>query len=135
MNDEKIINAFKEANFWGNDNLYFSGAVLPTTGQYVVFGVFANISLNFLIINKNEQGIGIIPIDQISGKPRVEQLLVINNANINSVTFNKAGLFWYKNINIISKSNEAISFKVQKNVLTIKNHKINLQKFIESYSW
>lgn len=52
MNDEKIINAFKQANFWGNNNLYFSGAILPTIGDYLAFGVFANMNLSYIAIKK-----------------------------------------------------------------------------------
>lgn len=133
MTDEKIINAFKEANFWGKENLYFCGTILPSKIQYAAFGVFANINLSFIIINKNENGIGIIPIDQVSGKPLIEKVLIIPNQSISNISFEKAGLFWYKTINIISKNNESISFKTQKNVLTVKSHKPNLQKFIELY--
>lgn len=134
MNDEKIINAFKQANFWGNNNLYFSGAILPTIGDYLAFGVFANMNLSYIAINKNENGIGIIPIDQISNKLLIDKILIITNENIKNVSLNNAGFLWYKEISIISKNNELIKFKVQKKVLTIKKHKDNLQNFINLYS-
>ncbi len=134
MNDGKIEKAFRDANFWGNDNIYFLGMILPTATQHLLLGVFANAKLKSMLINKMEKGIGIIPLNQFSGRPEPDKIQFISDDNIESVTFKSGGLFWYKKIMITLKTSEKIAFKVTKRNMAIKKHRENVNRFINLYS-
>lgn len=135
MTDEKIINYLKEANLFMNYNEYFMGVVVPTIGNQVLFGAFASCFREFsgYIINQTENGIGIIPLSNSTGKPMINLAMFIYQNQLSSITIENAGLFFYKKITIKDINNQCISFKTVKNVLLVKQHKNNLQNFINRY--
>ena len=135
MTDEKVINYLKEANLLGNNNEYFMGAILPNLKNQAMFGYFAGLFQDFsgYIINQTESGIGIIPLNNISGKPMINNACFLPQSNIMNVNIQKGGLFFYKKISITDTNNQTITFKVVKKVLTIKKHKENLRNFIMRY--
>ncbi len=64
MKDEKIIEYLQSFNFWGNENLYtFAPAPQSFSKAESVFGMGA-LNLKYFIINKNENGVAIIPFSQ-----------------------------------------------------------------------
>ncbi|MEE3342583.1 MAG: hypothetical protein VZS44_00650 [Bacilli bacterium] len=136
LNDEKVLEVIGQANLLKNTNYYFSGTVMPTPAQYALLGVFSNLlkEVSGYIINYTEEGIGIIPINNMSGKPMIDNAYFIPNSSIQKVEINKGGLFFYKKITIVDNNNQSISFKVVKNVLPMKKYKENLEAFIQAYS-
>jgi len=70
----------------------------------------------------------------MTGNPMENLAYFLEKSNIQSVKFDKGGLFFYKKITITTKNNEVITFKVVKNVVVMKKYKENLQKFINDYA-
>ena len=136
LNDEKVLEILGQANLLKNTNYYFSGTVMPTPAQYALLGVFSNLlkEVSGYIINYTEEGIGIIPINNMSGKPMVDNAYFLPNSSIQKIEISKGGLFFYKKITIVDNNNQSISFKVVKNVLPMKKYKENLETFIQAYS-
>ncbi len=135
MNDEKIISALQEANLLSNNNDYFIGTIMPNAKDQIMFGIFSNFVKEFsgYIINQVDTGIGIIPLSNMTGKPMVNNAYFLPQNNIKKVNIEKGGLFFYKKISIIDLNNQAITFKVTKNILPIKKYKENLERFIAKY--
>lgn len=136
LNDEKVLEILGQANLLKNTNYYFSGTVMPTPAQYALLGVFSNLlkEVSGYIINYTEEGIGIIPINNMSGKPMVDNAYFLPNSSIQKIEISKGGLFFYKKITIVDNNNQSISFKVVKNVIPMKKYKENLEAFIQAYS-
>lgn len=135
LNDEKIMNALGEVGFIRNNNCYFLGQVVPGLGSQVAFGIFASFARDFsgYIINQTEEGIGVIPISNATGKPLVNVAYFLPQNNIINVVIENGGLFYYKKITITDSNNKNLIFKVVKNVMTIKKHKGNVKNFISMY--
>ena len=135
LNEKNMLEGLKNSNLIGQENIFFSCFVLPTVGQYAILGPFAGALQQFsgYIINKTESGIGILPIYSLSAKFAYDKAIFIPNDSISQVIIKKGGLFSYKNITIVCNNNEAISFKIAKNVLSSKSHKQNIEKFISLY--
>ena len=136
LNDEKVLEILGQANLLKNTNYYFSVTVMPTPAQYALLGVFSNLlkEVSGYIINYTEEGIGIIPINNMSGKPMVDNAYFLPNSSIQKIEISKGGLFFYKKITIVDNNNQSISFKVVKNVIPMKKYKENLEAFIQAYS-
>ncbi len=84
MKDEKVIKYLKEANFWGNENLYFYTPASPKASkQENIYGLDA-LTIKYYIINKNENGIGIIPFD-ITAKSIKNLIKFIPNSEISGI--------------------------------------------------
>ena len=63
MKDEKAIQYLKDANFWGNENLYFYTFAPQSFTKYESIYGLNSLSIKYFLINSNENGIGIIPFD------------------------------------------------------------------------
>ena len=84
MKDEKVIEYLKEANFLGNENLYFYTPASPKTSkQENIYGLDA-LTIKYYIINKNENGIGIIPFD-VTAKSIKSLIKFIPNSEISGI--------------------------------------------------
>lgn len=141
---EKIEEYLKQANCYGKYNYCFTVQPADTIGDAILmsFGAVGGAILGVkkskgtiaYILNKNENGIGIIPIIRENKEERVDtlKLVFLNNDDINKVVIKKDGI-GFKLIKIIMKDKSKFGFKTAKKIKNIDYHEINLNKFIESY--
>ncbi len=106
MKDEKIIQYLKDANLWGENNLYFF-AMAPNSfsNQKSIYGT-KQMEIKFYIVNENENGIAIIPFDETLKS--IKQLItIIPHENIKEVYTEKYKfMFFLKGNRLIIKTNE-----------------------------
>lgn len=106
MKDEKIIKYLKDANLWGENNLYFF-AIAPASfsNQESIYGLNV-LRVKYCIVNKNENGIGIIPFDETL--KCINQLITtIPHANIKEVYTEKYKfMFFISGVRLIIKTND-----------------------------
>lgn len=132
MKDEKIIEYLKSANLWKNNNLYFF-AVCPDSYSKNE-NIYASIlhRIRFLIINKNEDEIGIIPFDSTLAC-MAECVVRIPLTEIVDVYLEDYKfLFFFNETRCIIKTkvNKTIEFGFSKNK---KNINSNISKFVAEY--
>ena len=135
LNDNNVVNALKEANLLKEKNYYFSSVIMTTLKEQILYGQLSRLIQDFsgYIINYTSEGVGVLPLSIASNKPLTKFACFIEKSNIQKVEISKGGLFFYKKITIVTCDNEVISFKVVKNVLPLKKHKENLQRFVDDY--
>lgn len=134
MKEEKMIQYLKDANLWGENNTYFF-AMAPQSfsNEESIFG-FDRLSTKYYIINKNEEGIGIIPFyetlksikELITRIPHSE----IKEVNIEDYKF----LFILKGTKVIIKTTENKVFEFD--YPSKKSQKFlesNMYKFVSEY--
>lgn len=106
MKDEKIIHYLKDANLWGENNLYFF-AMAPESFSNLesIYGLDV-LWIKYYIVNKNENGIAIIPFDETL--KCVKQLItMIPHANIKEVYTEKYKfMFFIPGVRLIIKTND-----------------------------
>ena len=84
MNEEKIIQYLKECNFLGNETLYFYTQIPGSfSDQASVYGM-DELNIKYYIVNKNENGIGIIPFD-VTGKSIANLIKFFPMSNIKEI--------------------------------------------------
>ena len=134
MKDEKVINYLKEANFWGNENLYFYTPASPKiSSQENIYGTDA-LGIKYYLINKNENGIGIIPFD-LTAKSINNLIKFIPNSEIAGIYMeNYKVMFIFKGTTLGIKLNDG---KVLELDYTGKENgtgqALNMYKFSTSY--
>ena len=135
LNQENILKGLEEAHLLRNENHYFTSYVTPSVGQVAVLGVFANLLNTFsgYVINVTEDGLGILPINNQTGKFAIEHGVMMPFESVTKVEAKK-GFFAYKKINIVFNNNEGISFKVVKRVLPNPNHLENVNYFLNKFN-
>lgn len=135
LNDKNVLEVLQQTNLLRNNNYYFSSTIMPSIGNLIMLGHLATFVKDFsgYLINYTEEGIGIIPLNNMTGNPMTDLAYFIEKSNIKSVNIENGGLFFYKKITITDINNESIIFKVVKNVLPMKKYKENLEHFISDY--
>ena len=130
MKEDKMIEYLKNCNFWGNENFY---CYTMEPGKYSkeknIYGLDF-IHIKYYLLNKNENGIGIIPFD-FTGKSIKELIKFIPNYDIKEVYVEK-----YKSLIFISEKRLIIKTKLDE-VLEVgyngkengNMHNINMHKF------
>lgn len=106
MKDEKIVQYLKDANLWGKSNIYFF-RMLPVklSNQQSIYGINV-IGIKYCIVNKNENGIAIIPFDETL-KCLNQLITVIPHTNIKEVYIEKYKfMFFIPGAKLIIKTNE-----------------------------
>lgn len=106
MKDEKIIQYLKDANLWGENNLYFFTMAPGKSSAYENFYGLNELEIKYYIVNKNENGIAIIPFDETLKS--IKQLItIIPHENIKEVyTEEYKFMFFLKGNRLIIKTNE-----------------------------
>ena len=132
---EKIEEYLKQANCYGEYNYCFTAQPEDTIGDAILmcFGAIGGAIMGAkkskrtigYILNKNEKGIGIIPIEKI------QKALFLNNEDIEKVKIKYDTIG--KLIKIKMKDKTKYRFKTAIKIKNIDYHEINLKKFIESY--
>ena len=85
MNEEKIIQYLKDADLWGKENLYTYTVAPPNfSGLENIYGMDAVWRIRYYIINKNEDGVAILPFD-ITAKIIKDLIIFIPNSDIKEV--------------------------------------------------
>lgn len=142
---EKLIAYLKQANCYGEYNYCFTVQKQEKVNS-ALMGIFGGAlggavahKLNDskvigYIINKNENGIAILPIIGDIKNPIVDidNMLFLNNEDIDKVVIKKDG-FSFKIIKIVLKNKEEYSFRMANKIKNIDYHETNLNKFIECY--
>jgi len=140
---EKIEAYLKQANCYGEYNYCFTVQPEDTIGDAILmcFGAIGGAIAGArkskgtigYILNKNENGICIIPIEKIDGEQKVTttKTIFLSNADIDkvSIKYDTIG----KLIKIKMKDKTKYGFKTARRIKNIDYHEINLNKFIESY--
>lgn len=140
---EKIEEYLKQANCYGEYNYCFtvqpedsiSDAILMCFGAIggAIAGVRKSKGTIGYIINKNEKGIGIIPIEKIGKEQKIAptKTIFLKNEDIDkvSIKYNTIG----KLIRIKMKDKTKYGFKTAKKIKNIDYHEENLNKFIKCY--
>lgn len=106
MKDEKIIQYLKDTNLWGENNIYFF-AMAPSSfsDQESIYGLDV-LWIKYYIVNKNENGIAIIPFDQTL-KCISELITIIPHTSIKEVYTEKYKfMLFMKGNRLIIKTNE-----------------------------
>lgn len=123
MKDEKIIEYLKEFNFWGNENIYFhTMAPQSFSKEEKIYGLRAVTSYKYFIVNKNENGITVIPFD-LTGKSIADDAIIIPNDNISTIYTEKYKfllVFSGTRLVIKTKDNKVLELAYIKN-----NHNMN----------
>lgn len=134
LNDENIINLLRQVNLLGYNNYYFVGKVVPSVGNQILFGVFSQFIKDFsgYIINQNENGIGLIPVNNMTGKPMLDLVYFLPKNNIAKVEVKNCFIF-YKKITIIDMQGQSICFNVARKEFGIKMHRPNVDFFLSIY--
>lgn len=142
---EKLIAYLKQANCYGEYNYCFTAQKQEKVNS-ALMGIFGGAlggavahKLNDskaigYILNKNENGIAILPIIGDIKNPivDVDNLLFLNNEDIDKVVIKKDG-FSFKIIKIVLKNKEEYSFRMANKIKNIDYHETNLNKFIDCY--
>lgn len=140
---EKIEECLKKSNCYGEYNYCFtvqpedtiSDAILMSLGAIggAILGAKKSKGTIGYILNKNEKGIAVIPIEKVKGKQKVaiEKALFLNNDDIDKVKVKRDTIG--KLIKIKMKDKTKYGFKTARKIKNIDYHEINLNKFIESY--
>lgn len=142
---EKLIAYLKQANCYGEYNYCFTAQKQEKVNS-ALMGIFGGAlggavahKLNDskaigYILNKNENGIAILPIIGDIKNPIVDidNMLFLNNEDIDKVVIKKDG-FSFKIIKIVLKNKEEYSFRMANKIKNIDYHEANLNKFIECY--
>lgn len=140
---EKLEKYLKQANFYGKYNYCFTVQPEDKIGDAILmsFGAIGGAILGAkkskgtigYILNKNENGIGIIPIEKDDRKQKVviEKSLFLKNEDIDKVKIKYDTIG--KLIRIKMKDKTKYGFKTARAIKNIDYHKVNLDKFIESY--
>lgn len=139
----KIEEYIKQAKCYGKYNYCFTAQMQNKKDLLLVFGGAFGGVLSYklkekepvgYILNKNEKGIGIIPIVKKDKKQEVavQKLLFLNNEDIEKVIIKNNGL-GFKLIKILMKDKTEFKFKMSKRIKNIDYHEANLNKFIECY--
>lgn len=139
---EKIEEYLKRADCYGDYNYCFvvqpedtvSDVILMCFGAIggAIAGVRKATGTVGYIFNKNEKGIGLIPIEKIGNEKEVvlAKTMFLRNEDIDkiSIKYDTIG----KLIKIKMKDKSKYGFKVTRKIRNIDYHEINLNKFIES---
>lgn len=140
---EKIEEYLKQADFYGEYNYCFTvqpedtivDAILMSFGLVggAIAGARKSKGIIGYILNKNENGIGIIPIEKIKKEQNVElsKAIFLKNEDIDkvSIKYDTMG----KLIRIKMKDKTKYGFKTARKIKNVDYHEINLNKFIQSY--
>lgn len=117
MKDEKIIEYLKSFNFWGNDNVYMH-VIAPEKFSNLesIYGIDSVLCFKYFIINKNENGIAVIPFD-LTGKSISEAATFIPNENIDCIYMEKYKFMLFMGgirVIIKTKDNKVLEFEYNK---------------------
>lgn len=106
MKDEKIIKYLKDANLWRENNLYFLAMVpVSLSNQKSIYGIDV-LAVRYCIVNKNENGIAIIPFDETL-KCISQLITMIPHANIKEVYTEKyKSMLFISGVRLIIKTND-----------------------------
>ena len=142
---EKLEEYIKQANCYGEYNYCFTAQMEDKLGLFLLGsmgGALGGALASKLkskdaigyILNKNEKGIGIIPIVEENKKQRVaaERLVFLGNNDIDKVIIKNDGI-GFRLIKIVMKDKSKFGFKMAKKIKNIDYHEKNLNKFIECY--
>ncbi len=140
---EKLEEYIKQANFYGTYNYCFTvqpedtikDAVLMFLGAIggAIAGARRSKGTIGYILNKNENGIGIIPIENVQKEESIvlEKAFFLKNEDIDQVKIKYDTIG--KLIKIKMKDKTKYGFKTARAIKNIDYHKENLDKFIDSY--
>lgn len=140
---EKIEEYLKQADFYGKYNYCFTVQPEDTIADAILmcFGLVGGAIAGArkskgtigYILNKNENGIGIIPIEKIKKEQNVvlSKAIFLKNEDVEkvSIKYDTMG----KLIRIKMKDKTKYGFKTARKIKNVDYHEINLNKFIESY--
>ncbi len=140
---KKIEEYLKQANCYGEYNYCFTvqpedtiaDAILMCFGAIggAIAGARKSKGTIGYILNKNEKGIGIIPIERIGKEQKVAltKTILLKNEDIDkvSIKYDTIG----KLIRIKMKDKSKYGFKTARKIKNVDYHETNLNKFIESY--
>lgn len=143
MNDfntlDKLEEYFKKVNCYGKDNCCFTCSTMQIT-QFGMIGAIVGIKKNKgvmgYLLNKNENGICLIPIimDTITkNKVDLDNYIFIKEEEIEKVVIKNEEI-GFKKIKILLKDKSKYILKTSKKIINVDYHKINLDKFIKMYS-
>lgn len=135
---EKLEEYFKKVNCYGNDNCCF----ICSTMQNFQFGIIGalvsekkNKNIRGYLLNKNENGICLIPIIKdtiMKNKVDLDNYIFIKNDDIDKITIKNEEI-GFKKIKIELKNKTKYILKVSKRIINMNYHKTNLDRFIEIY--
>lgn len=139
---EKLEEYFKKVNCYGNDNCCFICNTMPSSLFLSMFGALGGVisvkknkNVMGYLLNKNENGICLIPIvvDTITkNKVDIDNYIFIKNEDIEKVIIKNEEI-GFKKITIILKDKTKYVLKVSKRIIKLDYHKENLDRFIEMY--
>ena len=138
LDDKFVENAFSEAGWWKDENIYFLGLVVKPGWKVALEHVNMYAALasknTYALINKTEDGIAIIPLKlEKTDFVLLQQLSsFIPNAEIQGVEIKNA--FMAKKVVVRTHSGKPSSFTVEKKNGRILQHESNFMKFLSMYS-
>lgn len=133
--DKKTCEILNEVNSWGDTLLYFRGVVIPIFEDYILYETLNKIiaKISGYIIYQTEKGIGIIPLDNFSAEPILDDVVFIPQEKVKEVII-RTGIFSSnKKIIITTSKRQAISFKVDNSVILNETYEKNINLFIAKY--
>lgn len=135
---DKLEEYFKKVNCYGKENCCFT----CSTRQNYMFGIIGvlismkkNKNVMGYLLNKNENGICLIPIvaeTMSKNKIDLDNYVFIKNEDIDQVIIKNEDI-GFKQIKIILKDKSKYILKASKKIINVDYHKINLDRFIEMY--
>lgn len=135
---EKLEEYFKKVNCYGNDNCCFTCSTMQST-QFGIIGVLISVKKNKnvmgYLLNKNENGICLIPIvvdTMTKNKVDLDNYVFIKNEDIDRVIIKNEEI-GFKKIKIELKDKTKYVLKTSKKIANVDYHKTNLNRFIEMY--
>lgn len=135
---ENLEDYFKKVNCFGTDNCCFTCSTMQNT-MFGVIGVLISLKKNKNImgylLNKNENGICLIPIVvdiMTKNKIDLDNYVFIENDDIEKVVIKNEEI-GFKQIIIILKDKTIYKLKVAKKIKNVSYHEENLNKFIDFY--
>lgn len=143
MNDyntlEKIEEYFKKVDCYGKKYNYCFGCGTIQNNYFGAIGTLISIKKNKNILgyllNKNENGICLIPMltDTLTkNKIDLDNYIFLPNEIISEVTIKNEFPF-LKKIKITLRDGTKYSLRTSRRIVNVDYHKINLDKFIETY--
>ena len=130
LNDESLNNLMKQANLFRENNCYFYGLSTNKPSHFLLGG-FISLANKYggYVFNYTGDGLGIVPIDSISGNAVIKDSCFLTLDKIKEVNTKKSiNPFVYKLVNIINYDNQCISVKI------VGRYKNNLDKFLQLFS-
>lgn len=135
MKEEKIIQYLKNANFWGNENIYFYTVACEKLSKNESVYDLDVLSIKYYIVNRNENGIGIIPFNEL-GKSIKNLITFIPNSDIKEVYIEDYKFLFFipgKKLIIKTIEDKVIELEYTGNV-NKKNYSLNMYNFLTSFN-